>query len=430
MKQLVRIIALLAAAVLVVSIATAGQNNPLMTPPANRPYVPSPVIYPDQDLPTRFFHDKHIKEEVDCVTCHERAEESVASSDVLVPVGFEGEEVCTNCHDFQEGANAEPVSACTTCHFDSYKPTFPAGAATYDSTKASNKPGTIRIPVPNLKMNHKIHIDKGIECSRCHGTLESVQVATRENALPLMNTCLECHDGKTAPSECRTCHITKPDGRMVNHFQAGLLQPAGNFRNDAHDDNYLKNHGNTAKGEEAYCANCHEPKYCLECHNGVARPVKIHPNNWVLSHPMSARRDSPSCSSCHRAQSFCTDCHKRMKVVYEPEFKSGGAGQGYNQKKFGKFHPPGWVSGVNGEGVGNNIPRGPNHHAFQAQRNIRACAACHTERTCTTCHGETGMGSGVNPHPPAFGKSRKCKALRNNNQRVCTKCHKLAPECN
>ena len=36
-------------------------------------------------------------------------------------------------------------------------------------------------------------------------------------------------------------------------------------------------------------------------------------------------------------------------------------------------------------------PRGPNHHAWEAMRNLNACVSCHTERDCATCHATKGV---------------------------------------
>jgi len=425
MRKIAPIVLVLSGVALLVGVATADRSNPLSTPPKERPFTPSSLIFPDQDIPLRFFHDKHLAEEIDCTTCHEPAEESVRSSDVLVPVGLEGEEACTLCHDLEEGAQADPPSACSTCHTDSYEPTFPEGVAPHESDKVLNRPPAMHIPAPRIKMNHKIHVDKGIACTTCHGEMTDIQVATRDNSLPVMGKCMECHDGQQASSECRTCHMSRPDGRLVTTFGTQLLKPAGHYRMDAHDEHYLKTHAQTARGDEAYCSQCHEESYCLKCHNGVARPLKIHPNNWILIHPISARRNDPTCSSCHRAQTFCVNCHQRSGVAdnhtYGPNGKS--MGMGYDKGRFGTFHPDGWV------GAGEkNMARGPNHHSFQAKRNIRACASCHVERTCAQCHApqtNTGLytGRGISPHGPGFSKSRRCKALLRTNQRVCTKCH-------
>ena len=142
-------------------------------------------------IPLRFFHDKHIAEEIDCTTCHEAAEESVSSADQLVPVGAEGEETCTLCHDFSEGEKADPPSACWQCHTKNYEPKPLPGAAKDEFRKVENNPEPMLLPRAHLKMNHKVHVDKGIPCAKCHGEM-TIQVATRDNSLPLMNTCMEC----------------------------------------------------------------------------------------------------------------------------------------------------------------------------------------------------------------------------------------------
>jgi hypothetical protein len=71
------------------------------------------------------------------------------------------------------------------------------------------------------------------------------------------------------------------------------------------------------------------------------------------------------------------------------------------------------------------------HHSFQAQRNLRTCASCHTENTCTSCHATLDMqGIGVSPHPVGF--NTVCQTRMRANPSTCLKCHtpadpKLAP---
>ena len=186
------------------------------------------------------------------------------------------------------------------------------------------------------------------------------------------------------------------------------MSPAGHVFGDAHDENWLKNHKTVAGQDDEHCNNCHKPTWCVDCHNGVKKPLKIHPNNWILAHTVSARKNTPDCQSCHRTQTFCLDCHNGLKV--------GGDTEKNPLKQQGqlKFHPEGWAD------FGG---RGPNHHSFQAKRNIRACTSCHTEATCLSCHTSSGIGGGgVSPHPAGF-KGADCKRLLRMNPRVCAKCH-------
>jgi hypothetical protein len=186
----------------------------------------------------------------------------------------------------------------------------------------------------------------------------------------------------------------------------------------------------------AYCLNCHRQSECLDCHNGVVRPLDIHPSDYVTLHGGDARRNTPDCSSCHRNQTFCIGCHQRAGVASDP---SGGIPGRPVQNPFGtgtgvkSFHPPGWVRDASGEVI--STPR-PTSHSLQAKRNIRSCASCHREETCLECHSADPArgvkmpgGGGFSPHGPGFADSSRCRALSSRNRRACLKCHVVdAPE--
>jgi hypothetical protein len=80
----------------------------------------------------------------------------------------------------------------------------------------------------------------------------------------------------------------------------------------------------------------------------------------------------------------------------------------------GRFHPPGWAAAG---------ARGPDHHATEAQKNIRACSSCHREDFCLECHTAEPMRMGISPHGPGWRNSSRCRALASKNQRVCLRCH-------
>ncbi len=367
-----------------------------------RRHLPSPVVFPDQQLPLRFSHRIHT-ELLECVDCHGGVRSSLRASDVNLPPMA----TCTDCHDLEEGLTAEggdPPSRCSTCHVG-YQAEFLPGADVNDWTQVKVHPPEVVIPTPNLKFNHKLHLDRGMDCATCHGDLTQVELATRDNALPLMKTCLTCHDGQQASAECRTCHLTEPTGRLETRFAAGRLVPGGWYYHDAHDDSWLQDHRAAAQLNEGYCANCHAPKECVDCHNGVTKPLKIHPNDWILQHPVAARKNAPDCASCHRSQTFCVDCHQLTKVAGDPQDRA-------NVPQRLRFHPEGWVAAT----------VGPDHHRFEAQRNIQSCTSCHTERTCVACH---SGDFGANPHPIGFAGSLRCREMARKNDRACVKCHQL-----
>ena len=364
-----------------------------------RQHTPSPLIIPDQEIPLRFSHRVHlVKAKMKCSNCHRAVLQSVRSQDVNLPK----ESVCFDCHDI-ESPEDSPKAACETCH-PGYVPVWRDGADKTSTRQVTVHPPAVRFPAPRVKFNHKIHLDRGVGCERCHGDMTQHDLATRENALPVMGTCLGCHDGKQAPSACTTCHEAAPDGRVQTDLAGGRLAPAGWYHEDAHDDDWLGTHRLAASLSDGYCAACHTQNECADCHNGVKKPLKVHPNNWILTHPVAARKDTPDCSSCHRSQTFCVDCHQLAKVSPEAPNQPPATV---------RFHPDGWV-----EGMGQ---RGVNHHSFEAQRNIRSCASCHTEQTCMQCHSTLTLG--VNPHPPGFVGSGACDRMLSKNARVCLKCH-------
>src|SRR5262249_23687738 len=132
--------------------------------------------------------------------------------------------------------------------------------------------------------------------------------------------------------------------------------------------------------------------------------------------------------------SFCIGCHQRSGVALD----APGGNPSTPTTGSIRFHPEGWVS-YSCFGTVRCFENNPNHHAWQAQRNIRACASCHREQSCIACHssynapfndpalnpgfkGIESMGSN-NPHPPGWLGSGKCRALLARNKRVCLKCH-------
>ena len=369
---------------------------------------PSTVIFPDQYIPLNFDHAMHVDEMgLDCDFCHDTAADSTTSKDRLIPE----EPICLGCHEAGVAADeGEASGECSTCH-RSYTPQYPEGADRSDTGTALNPPPHMVVPTPHIKMNHKVHIDKGISCETCHREVPGITLATRENALPVMGTCLTCHDNKAAPMDCVTCHQEKPNGKIETEYATGKLKPSGRYFGDTHDMNFYKDHSSLARAREGYCLNCHAKQECVDCHAGNLRPGRVHPANWILIHPVRTRGNDLNCSSCHRSQTFCVSCHEQARVVYRD-----------GPQKFGlnaKFHPEGWFEGA---GV-----RGPNHHAFQAQRNIRVCASCHMEQDCKQCHAskvgpvDSPFGLHINPHPVGFKES--CRSRVDTNPVVCKKCH-------
>ena len=364
----------------------------------------SGVIYPEQVLPLHFSHTTHLtRTELDCEDCHDRAAESQSSIDVLIPT----EAACRPCHaidrsDPDKAEPGKPVTRCTGCHVG-------AAAGIIDR---------VVIPAPNLKFSHKLHIDRGADCRACHGNFERAKIglATRDQ-LPRMEQCMACHDGKQAPSECSACHLSEGGGRIATSFESGALKPAGVLMGAAHSATFARDH--RAAGQNAnYCASCHRKEFCSDCHQGVMKPMDFHGNDYVALHALDARRGNPDCSACHRQASFCVGCHSRAGV--SADGRAGDLRPSLSGARQHRFHPEGWVSTSAGAPT---AARGPDHHSFEAQRNLRQCASCHRETFCQTCHSAQPGSFRINPHPAGWRTSRRCRALQKRAGRMCLRCH-------
>jgi hypothetical protein len=371
----------------------------------------SSVIFPPQRIPLRFSHAQHLRATgVDCEVCHHRIDQSRSSLDNNLPQ----ERQCATCHAIDRSepdrqvAPGQPPARCVACH-----PGYRAGQAVE----------RVAIPAPNIKFNHQAHRERGVACQDCHGDLlaEGIGLATRDQ-LPKMSLCLACHDDRRAPSRCTTCHLAGPSGRMQTDYPEGVLAPSGGLRGDAHDLTFRDDHAEVAKLDQRYCANCHGKAFCINCHNGAIKPLDFHGNDYLALHTIDVRRNSSDCTACHRLQSFCVGCHSRVGVAADnkgSEFLPPSSGDLSR-----RYHPSGWVEFSGGNLVQGPDSRSPQHHSFEAQRNIRQCAACHREQFCVTCHSaEPGNPFRVNPHPAGWAGSWRCRALARKAGRMCLRCH-------
>jgi len=188
---------------------------------------------------------------------------------------------------------------------------------------------------------------------------------------------------------------------MRTHFAEGDLLPPRWLFGMQHDRDWLVRHRWVGADHGDLCSACHEERDCSNCHDGRVRPPRVHPNDFLTTHPQLARRDSPRCTSCHAAQSFCLECHARIGVspISAPDVRSAS-----------RFHPPPsvWIEG-------------PVRHAIEARRSLMSCTSCHAERDCVVCHGALGVGGGVSPHPPGFAAT--CASALRTNARACAICH-------
>jgi Cytochrome c7 and related cytochrome c len=377
---------------------------PNMLPPgaADPDRGPSDIVYPPQQMTLRFNHKFHISEQKQkCTSCHKQVTTSTSAQDTLIPAGA----VCDDCHGTDHNdlakvsAGDDEMGKCGFCHVG-YKP------------GDGNRVAPFKIARPNMVFNHKVHVTRNIGCPQCHGAVQDLELATRDQ-MPRMAGCFKCHQMSDsaargdAKSACDTCHLkaqAREGGRLQTVFATGKLLPPRWLHNSAHTPDWIDRHKMVAANDSQFCANCHREEFCTDCHDGRVRPRSIHPNDYISMHPIEARQAATRCTSCHREQSFCLTCHMRVGVSM-----SGPPGV----RDSGRFHPP--------KDVWSNAPRRPGHHAFEAERNLNACVSCHIERDCVVCHGGQGVGGGFNPHKAGF--SGGCSTQMRRNPRPCFVCH-------
>jgi hypothetical protein len=200
----------------------------------------------------------------------------------------------------------------------------------------------------DIVFSHDLHAS--LSCDKCHfGTVSGeesappepatnaargqVPGATAEVALPAMALCLDCHDGKSVPNDCITCHVTnrkerKPgfhDGLFPRqhkhmaeeeaykcglcHIQSECKACHAERKPVSHTPRFARStHGRMATHERRSCATCHETSFCENCHS---EPPPNHTIAWTRGggHKQAALIRGRSCLVCHRFQDACAECH-------------------------------------------------------------------------------------------------------------------------
>lgn len=352
-------------------------------------------VYPRQEIPLRFSHKLHLAKGMSCASCHADATQSEVSSDRLLPPG----KSCDACHGTQHPLPPKGQAHCGDCHQLSERGTVAR---------------SVVAPPARLRFSHKAH--KDAPCSRCHGDLSQVDLATRDH-LPTESTCLGCHDGKKQSNACQLCHPQNAAGRLNtrSNQSAGMkaLIPVSARRGPlAHDLRFVYDHAAIANAQRDQCMSCHTQSFCADCHGNGTRPMQIHPAGYLGTHGIDASARTETCMSCHQRATDCRSCHLRLGIS---DARSLGLGPGHSNQGQLSFHPAGYAT-----------PAGEQLHAADARKNISACASCHSEDTCLSCHATSQgptPGLSANPHGPSFVDSGRCAALAGHNRRVCLKCH-------
>jgi hypothetical protein len=184
-------------------------------------------------------------------------------------------------------------------------------------------------PSQGIIINHQKHRKKNIACTICHNrvahpdmekyaeipealkkqakfsktimvTANTLEGGTAKKEYYVNNlkmvACMRCHDGKTAPDKCETCHTKDFDLKPGNHLAVGWLP---------------KNHADLAGKDSQYCASCHRASYCYSCHKMDMPHPKADWTKGKKEHVALGRSNPMVCQTCHTGQYFCDTCHHK-----------------------------------------------------------------------------------------------------------------------
>ncbi|MFP5519222.1 MAG: cytochrome c3 family protein [Bdellovibrionia bacterium] len=137
---------------------------------------------PEQPIP--FDHSLHVgTHNIQCQYCHNQVERSAHSN---IP----SLQTCMNCH----------LQVATD------KPNIQKLRELYDAGKSVEWVRVHMMP-DYVHFNHNAHIAKGVNCSECHGPIETMKQVYQHSDLS-MGWCVNCHrkPENNAPLNCSTCH--------------------------------------------------------------------------------------------------------------------------------------------------------------------------------------------------------------------------------
>ena len=136
--------------------------------------------HPEQ--PIEFPHNLHAgTRQIPCQYCHSSARRSATAG--IPPLN-----TCMGCHRFVR-TDKDAIKYLKS-KWDAKEPIV--------WTKVHDLPDFVRF-------SHRPHVQKGIECSECHGDVKNMVTVQQAKSLQ-MGWCIECHQKNQAPISCSTYH--------------------------------------------------------------------------------------------------------------------------------------------------------------------------------------------------------------------------------
>jgi len=109
-----------------------------------------------------------------------------------------------------ESMGIPAATKCMACHMSIAKDK-PAIVKLTEAAKAKRDIPWVRVyQIPSyVAFSHKVHLDAGAQCSKCHGEVAQREVLFKEGDIS-MGACMNCHREHKASNDCGYCHELKP----------------------------------------------------------------------------------------------------------------------------------------------------------------------------------------------------------------------------
>jgi hypothetical protein len=117
---------------------------------------------------------------------------------------------CRQCHTNPDPGGQmtfPPVATCMGCH-NSVAKDRPAIVKLTEMSKSGQPIPWVRVyeVTPGVSWSHRVHLQAGMQCVMCHGQVGQLDAMAQTTAVTSMASCISCHQGHKAKTDCQTCH--------------------------------------------------------------------------------------------------------------------------------------------------------------------------------------------------------------------------------
>ena len=114
--------------------------------------------------------------------------------------------------------------------------------------------------------------------------------------------------------------------RIATAADGDPLEPTGCYFADAHNEAFSSNQRSAAQLNNGYCAKCHVPKECIDCHHGVSKHINESAQQSAFAACHRRTGKYPGVFRLPSCQTYCVERHQSAKVTWEPAVSPTSAG--------------------------------------------------------------------------------------------------------